>query len=95
MQPAETENLQKPENNETQKIRDKNGKILTVPKLSRTDAIKYFCVQCLGFGSHPDTCEVDSCPLFPYRGKVLIGQMSEELRQKLSDNAKKHGFGKK
>jgi hypothetical protein len=79
---------------EIQSLKDKNGQIFTTEKLSRTDAIKYFCVQCLGFEGHPDDCEIETCPLFHFRGKVMLGRLSDEQRQKLSDNAKRHGFKK-
>ena len=41
---------------------------------TRAQAIKLFCVACLGWEVHPKECTAPLCPLFPYRGITLASQ---------------------
>ena len=41
--------------------------------LTRGQAIKAMCTECLGFGEvHPKECTSVHCPLYPYRGKTQV-----------------------
>ena len=95
MQNTVTENLPEILENETQVIVDRNGQKVTVQKMSRTEAIKLFCCQCLGFILHPDKCEVTTCPLFHYRGRTMIGALTDEQREERRVKALDRGFGNK
>lgn len=54
------------------KILTENGKLKEVV-LTRTKAIKIHCTQCCGYGEvHPKDCDIEDCPLFPFRGKSNI-----------------------
>ena len=48
-----------------------NGKYKTA-HLSPRNAIRAFCVQCLGFETRPTDCGCTVCPLYPYRGGTRI-----------------------
>jgi len=37
-------------------------------KLTKGDAIKLFCTQCMGYESNPQNCTAKRCPLYLYRG---------------------------
>lgn len=76
----------------TQEIRNRKGNIISIPRLSRSDAIKLFCTQCLGYENHPKDCKVDTCPLYFYRGITRIGQISDEQYEKMRELAKE-SFG--
>ena len=53
----------------TQKIRTKHNTVIEVEEFTRTEAIKAFCTECLGFGEcHPNECSDSLCPLFNFRG---------------------------
>ena len=55
-----------------QAIRMRNGHIKEVV-LTRKQAIKVFCTECLGFGAvNPKDCTNIYCSLFRYRGKSQI-----------------------
>lgn len=56
-----------------QKIKTRVGKIIEVPKLHRTKAIKLMCTQCMCYETHPKDCDIDTCPLFHFRGKTRLG----------------------
>lgn len=54
-------------------IRTKNGKLKKV-KITKNIAIKLMCTECLGYGeAHPSECSSVNCPLYPFRGKTLMG----------------------
>ena len=61
-------------------IRTNRGGKTTV-ELTRGSAIKVFCTQCMG-GS-PSDCESNLCPLFPFKGKSLLGygEADDEARE--------------
>jgi len=52
-------------------IRTKDGTIKAI-KYIRSEAIKLFCVECLGWEDSPDICTAKICPLYPFRGKTLL-----------------------
>lgn len=53
-------------------IRSKDGGTVEVT-LSRTQAIKAMCTECMGFGEgHPKECTDLKCPLWPFRGKIQL-----------------------
>ena len=52
-------------------IRTKSGGTITVP-LNRGKAIKAMCTECLGWSEDPKGCTSPLCPLYPFRGKILI-----------------------
>ena len=49
------------------RVRTKDGGQKTV-KYGRAVGIKIFCVECLGWETHPNDCTSPLCPLFPFRG---------------------------
>ena len=43
-------------------------------ELTRGTAILAFCTECMGHGAaHPKDCTAVHCPLYPFRGKTLMG----------------------
>lgn len=52
-------------------IRTKTGGTVSV-KLNRGRAIKAMCTECLGWNDDPKGCTSPLCPLFPFRGKILL-----------------------
>ena len=53
-------------------IRTKSGKLKKV-SYSRSQAIKVMCTECSGHGEfHPKDCTDKYCPLFPFRGRMLL-----------------------
>lgn len=53
-------------------IRDNKGGSIEV-EISRPQAIKVMCTECLGFGEeNPRNCTDKLCPLWPWRGKSLV-----------------------
>ena len=53
-------------------IKGKNGGLVTVEKYYRTKAIKAFCSECFQWEGNPKKdCTAPTCPLYPYRGKLL------------------------
>lgn len=54
------------------RIKSRNGDLVQVGAYSPRKAIKAFCTECLGFETHPKDCTASSCPLYPFRGKVMI-----------------------
>lgn len=52
-------------------IRTKDGEKTEV-QLNRGKAIKAMCTECMGFESDPKECTDKNCPLYPWRGKILL-----------------------
>ncbi|MFA5379511.1 MAG: hypothetical protein WC455_27385 [Dehalococcoidia bacterium] len=46
-------------------------------RLTRTQAVKCFCVECLGFDTEPSKCVCVKCPLYPFRGKTLLNKIGD------------------
>jgi len=69
------------------KIRQKdftwNNQLVECENYTRSKAIKAMCTECLGFEDHPSSCTSPLCPLFPFRGKILLaykeGESNEEV----------------
>jgi hypothetical protein len=54
-------------------IRHRDGKTVKVSNYTRNRAIKCMCTECLGWGEdQPSACTAPLCPLYPYRGKLLV-----------------------
>lgn len=43
-------------------------------KYGRKQAIRLFCVECLGWEDHPKDCKAPLCPLYPFRGITMASQ---------------------
>jgi hypothetical protein len=55
-------------------IRTRSGGTVKVKRLNRGKAIKAMCTECMGFGeAHPKDCTSPLCPLYPWRGKIMLG----------------------
>jgi len=54
------------------RIRSKTGELVEVGGYSPRKAIKAFCTECMGFETHPKDCTSTNCPIYPFRGKVLL-----------------------
>jgi len=53
-------------------IQAKEGGTVNVT-ISRTQAIKAMCTECMGWGeAHPKDCGDRLCPLYPFRGKIQL-----------------------
>jgi hypothetical protein len=52
-------------------IRTKNCATVEVV-LNRGKAIKAFCTECMGWEEHPRECTDKLCPLYPWRGKIML-----------------------
>lgn len=52
-------------------IRSANGGTVTA-ELNRGKAIKAMCTECMGFEAHPKECTSKLCPLYPWRGKLML-----------------------
>lgn len=50
-------------------VRTKDGGTKAI-NATRGQAIKLFCMECLGWDTHPKDCTARLCPLFPYRGRT-------------------------
>ncbi len=58
-------------------IRSKDGTTMTFADYPRNKAIKAMCYECMGWDGDPKVeCTSPQCPLYPYRGKLLIGRTS-------------------
>lgn len=57
-------------------IRTKDGGLKEVD-IQRTQAIKAFCTECMGFETHPEKCADSHCALFPFRGKTNLAYSEE------------------
>lgn len=58
-------------------VRTKDGGTRLLKGLTRGQAIKVMCMECLGWDVHPKDCTSPLCPVFPYRGpteKTLRGE---------------------
>ena len=60
-------------------IRTKSGGKKQV-ELTRGEAIKVRCTECLGFEDHPRDCTDIHCPSYPFRGKSLLAYDRDEER---------------
>lgn len=54
--------------NHVVRTRDGGTKKVTI---TRADAIKMMCVECLGWEEHPKYCTATKCPLYPFRGQTI------------------------
>jgi len=61
-------------------IRAVDGGTVTA-KLNRSKAIKAMCTECMGFEGNPSECTSALCPLFPWRGKILLAWKKEPVQQ--------------
>lgn len=52
-------------------IRASNGEKIVV-SLNRGKAIKAMCTECMGWECNPIECTDKYCPLYPWRGKILL-----------------------
>lgn len=52
-------------------IRTVDGGTVTV-ELNRSKAIKAMCSECMGWEENPRDCTSTLCPLYPWRGKILL-----------------------
>ena len=62
-------------------IRTANGGTITA-ELNRGKAIKAMCTECMGFESNPKECTSKLCPLYPWRGKLLLAYTKDESDEK-------------
>jgi hypothetical protein len=53
-----------------------NGRFRSI-LLTRKEAIKCFCVECLGFSESPENCPSKTCPLHPFRGGTTINKKGD------------------
>lgn len=53
------------------KIKSKYGGLIEV-NLTRNRAIKAMCTECCGWESDPKDCPSIECPVYPWRGKILL-----------------------
>jgi hypothetical protein len=58
-------------------IRAADGGTVTA-KLNRGKAIKAMCTECMGFEGNPRDCTSKLCPLFPWRGRILLAWRNKE-----------------
>jgi len=62
--------------NHTIKARDRGTKL--IGSYTRGKAIKLFCTECFAWEGSPEKqCTSETCPLFPYRGKLRAGYESD------------------
>lgn len=59
-------------------IRHKDGGTVEVKNMTRNDAIKLMCTECMGWESLPSDCTSRFCPLFPYRGRKLTSVLAKK-----------------
>lgn len=60
----------------THTIRTKDGGTKEV-SINRGKAIKLMCTECMGWGeADPKDCTAPLCPLYPFRGKILLAYKS-------------------
>ena len=52
-------------------IRTADGGTITT-ELNRGKAIKAMCTECMGFETNPKECTSKLCPLYPWRGKIML-----------------------
>jgi hypothetical protein len=52
-------------------IRTKDGGTVTA-ELNRSRAIKAMCTECMGFEANPKECTSTLCPIYPWRGKLML-----------------------
>ena len=62
----------------THRIRSRNGEPIEIGRYTRSRAIKAFCTECMGFDTHPRECTSPLCPLYPFRGKILLAYGARE-----------------
>ena len=53
------------------KIRGNRGGVVDC-ELTRGKAIKAMCTECMGWETNPKDCMSILCPLYPYRGKIML-----------------------
>jgi len=59
-------------------IRSRDGKTVTVKNYYRTKAIKFMCMECVGWEDDPKDCTSPLCPLFPFRKRTLLSQRGND-----------------
>lgn len=69
-------------------IRAADGGIVTISRLSRTQAMAAMCSECLGWEDNPADCTDLLCPLWPWRARTrLTVKSDEDWRMKYPDLA--------
>ena len=62
-------------------IRKKDSGTVEVT-LTRSRAIKAMCTECMGYEEHPKNCTSNLCPLYPFRGKIMLAYSKDSEQAK-------------
>lgn len=65
-------------------IRHKDGGTVEIKNMTRNDAIRLMCTECMGWESLPKDCTSQFCPLFPYRGRKLASVLTKKTESILN-----------
>jgi len=60
----------------THQVKTPNNGLKTV-QITRGQAIKGFCTECMGFEGNPSDCTAPTCFLYPFRGKTYLAYDGE------------------
>ena len=70
-------------------VRHKDGGTVTIKNYSMAKAIKICCVDCLGYESDPKQCIDKLCPLFPYKGSIMVTKTRQVYRTPSNEQIQK------